>query len=1286
MFVDEFGGIPVDEPATDEYGGVSVVDEPTSTPGQRPFPVDWSLEANPASFEPTMPGNTPMFQSFVPLPDPFKGKTTLGKLVAAPANFAIQTAGSVASPGGLLTLPLGGLGKTGQVAAGLGFGVPGVVGGLKRVYEGGAMGDLQEAIEGGLQTLTGGLITAGGVKGLDTAKMRPPEGFVEPVSPAVPVAEPKPVIDTRAPEPTPVEPTATPIVKPGAAKSEVTPSEPTAKPSGFNPPAEPAAFGSTDEALAYRESYKNAELEFYKSLGLDEKDSQRMLRASDARSTLDTSKIESKLTPEAKAKLDAFSTGEGSEMYDYDRMFDPSSISGIEDKPTLAQGVVSALTKDQELPNRIGDRMIYAVSAVRKLKELGGSWSDIARALDEYTTRISGSQGDKLEVFKSYGEKIKAFLKSQGVELPQGELGVTPEVTQATKRRPSTLKQLTERMESGEALTSAEQKRYRQLRDQATGAATEPDKPEVSVGPGAASPGDVPQSSQLHQLSRAIQSQISPVEPLTDRMKAALNVADAWAKGKDSVTQGIGRIRAVSQALIDGYLHLPKWTTFDDAIGKWTGADQKTAVEVYDFQKRIKKAIPNRFRQEAITNWIQADGDETVLRARATASKPALRKGYDLALTLNEGEKTLAGNIRSYLDARLDEGIKAGLLRQGVDNYVTQVWKKSNEATQKLWADLFGAGTLNPAFKFARQRIFDSYFEGEQKGYTPQNKTIGNLISTYDLAFNRALSARALIKRLQTGTASDGKPIAMTSGKTVPVTNAQDIPEAFLIKPNLAPEGAVSVDGRPYRPIDHWALRDWKWATKGPNGENVFVQGDMLIHPDHFKHLDNVLKTSRLRANPITGTLLQVGAFAKQTKLSLSPFHTVQEGVHALAHRVNPFSPAEIDLDIPAQKGLVEHGLMVMDPHGAELFAEGASGGGLVGKIPGLGKLQTLYTDMTFKDYIPRLKMAMALDALERNRKAYSRSASDDQIQALTARESNAAFGEQNYKMMGRSPNVQDVLRLTLLAPDFLESRFRFAAQAMKPYGREQRIALGLMFGFLYTGGRILNKTLDDDYHWNKPFSVFRDGREYRLRTVLGDAQHLLTDPRSFWYNRISPISRMITEGLTSRDDRGIKRNAAEQFVDFLSWFKPIPLQTRSDQTIGQAVLASAGIPSKAFGKQQEIYQLSDQWMKSSQDPKVQERYQRLRQETLPDSPYRPLRDALKRDDLAAARKEYEKLKQSRNPTEIAQAMRLNRPFTGSLASEARFKASLSPEQMKIYNAAIQERQNQYQKFLKAIR
>lgn len=803
------------------------------------------------------------------------------------------------------------------------------------------------------------------------------------------------------------------------------------------------------------------------------------------------------------------------------------------------------------------------------------------------------------------------------------------------------------------------------------------------------------QGSQLAQLTEVIKTRKpSPNASISSRIGDAVKTATAeWAKGKDAVTAGLGKLKAVSTALADSYANLPKWTSFEDAVGKWSGADNASGVEVRDFQNKINKTIPSKLRQEAITNWIQADGSPAVLQQRAAASKPDVRAGYEEALKLTPDEQVLARNIGQYLDSRLQEGIDTGLLKNGVDNYVTQVWKKENPVTNKLQSDLFGGGNLNPNFKYSRQRIFDSYFEGEQAGFKPQNKSIGALIAHYDAAFNKSLASRSFIKALHEGSTPDGDPIVEVSGKTIPVPQGAGVPEAFLIKPRA--NDAVTKDGRPYRVVDHWALRDWKWQTEGPDGQPVLVQGDLLVHPDYVGKLKNMLGKSALTspegiASYTTRPALKLGALAKQTKLSLSGFHLTQEAVHGLGHRVNPANLVELDMKAPEQRALVDHGLQVADPRAAELFGEGLAGGGLVGKIPGLGKVQVAFNDWLFKDYIPRLKMTMALDALERNRKVYSKDIksgkiTDDQIQALTARQANAAFGELNYRMMGRNPTVQDFLRLTTLAPDFLEARSRFVGQALKPYGREQQVALGLMGATLYVTGRILNQWLDDDPHWDKPFAVYHNGREYRLRTVLGDVQHLVTDPRRFFYNRLSAFSRIATEAMTGKDDRGMNRGFWDQAEDAARWFIPISAETRSDTSHSQAVAGSLGVSSRPYTARTDLYDLVDKWKKNNPDPKIQEQYEQAKQETRPESAYKKLRDYVRKDDAEAALKEYENLRKTHSDKQIWQAFTI-KPFTGGLASENAFHDSLTPEQQKLYHKAIMEQVAEGQKLSEMIK
>lgn len=192
----------------------------------------------------------------------------------------------------------------------------------------------------------------------------------------------------------------------------------------FKPVPAPKTFNTVEEVADYRGKVRQSYIDFFKSLGMTGAEATRFFRAYDARSNVEVGDLYDKLSPENKAKIDAFDQAEGDGFYDFDRAYDPSKLQGDWTNPELAQEVVSGLARGgEELPNRFGDQLAYLGAALRKLRDAGGTWSDIAKALDSHTTRISNSQGDKLEVFKLYGDRIRRFAAQQGIELPQGELG-----------------------------------------------------------------------------------------------------------------------------------------------------------------------------------------------------------------------------------------------------------------------------------------------------------------------------------------------------------------------------------------------------------------------------------------------------------------------------------------------------------------------------------------------------------------------------------------------------------------------------------------------------------------------------------------------------------------------------------------------------------------------------------------------------------------------------------------------------------------------------------------------
>jgi hypothetical protein len=825
-------------------------------------------------------------------------------------------------------------------------------------------------------------------------------------------------------------------------------------------------------------------------------------------------------------------------------------------------------------------------------------------------------------------------------------------------------------------------------------------------GPGAAAVGEIPlrAESELHQLHDVVNAALKD-EPKTASASQQVATAVKAARKAPGNPQGNAAKAAVTalwrayrSPLTPGLRGLlggarTQGRDFMNALKDWQGADQRTSFYVRQWAQDLRRQIPDALTREAITNYIQADGDVSLLQQRAAASKK-FSAGYEAATRLTPAQQTVAENVRQYFDAMHRIGVRAGILNGAVENYITQMWKRPNRFTNALTAEL-QSGKLQKDFKYARKRIFDSFFEGEQADYAPATKDFSALVAAYDLAFNKSLSARALINALRKGKAADGEPVTRFSGMVMRIPGQDVPPEAYLIRSRALPKEAVAADGRAYQVISHPALQGWKFvAQDAPEGSDAtpipaYYQADMLVHPDHYEHLNNVLKTSQWRKGAlgaIMGPLFKAGALMKQTRLSLAAFHLDQEGLHGLFHRVNPANLDHIDFNDPTQYRLIRNGLLVSDYSAMELFAEGLRGGGLVSKIPGLGPLQNNFNEFLFKDYIPRLKMTMALHAYDRNVARYPNLPADA-IAEMTARQGNAAFGELNHKLLGRSPTVQDTLRLLLLAPDFLEARAKFVGQALKPYGQEQRSALLLGAAVMYAGARALNQWLDNNPHWDKPFAVIYNGREYHLRTVMGDAVEAFTDPQRFFYNRFSPWLKTIFTVGTQRDYRGIKLTRWEQLKDTLSWFVPIPVGQGNEantvkqwvQQTPQRTLASFGVSSKqAETPIDQVYKSALRWKETLTDPKIQQEVKRAQQETYAQGDYARLNRSLLNTDKEQAVTEIVSLMKDKGKTPIDLAKYYDglpsSPFTGSVQLDYRWHRVMTPPEQSQYNKAIQQR------------
>lgn len=665
--------------------------------------------------------------------------------------------------------------------------------------------------------------------------------------------------------------------------------------------------------------------------------------------------------------------------------------------------------------------------------------------------------------------------------------------------------------------------------------------------------------------------------------------------------QGLGRgVKASIEAVkeIGKEAFYPKrMTDYRRSVLSWSSKLQRSFNEAGQAQRDINKEVPDPVRREGITNWIQADGDAAVLKARAAATTdPKLKRGYEAALTLTPGEIGIANDIRNTFDTLAARGQVHNILNSFKDNYVPQMWD--------LGKSKGGAGsrTLRDRFKFSRARTFDTYFDGEQAGFVPKTKDISKILPVYIHEMNSVIAARQLVMDMSKGVASDGRPLLVPRGAGIPVEGESG--KATLIAPK-----AIKGETGDYKTLEGQpAMSGWRWASKDSAGKDVFLKSDLAIHPEVYDKIKNVLGKSAIkewynsegtRASAIPKALVKFIDIAqgetKKTMLGLlSPFHQVQEGTHAVGHKVNPnpFFDNIPKIDLVRDAGQIDatrHGLMLLPDRATESsFMEGFKNSTLISKIPGIGKLADRYAHYTFEEYIPGLKYKTYQAILARNMEVFKKQLASGKIKAedvkvISAEQSNAAYGHLNYADLGRNPTIQHLARMFLLAPDFLEARARFTAQGAKgltgaKVGREQFIALGTLAFAQGMGAYLIAKAIGGQWDYKDPFSVRLGNRKYTMRSVPEDMVKLGIDPRMFVRSRLSPlIGRGLLDYTTGRNWKDEKVSALETTKDLAK--EPIPMTLRAVLGMGgtsikpmEQLAGAAGLKISKVPNEKAVY------------------------------------------------------------------------------------------------------------------
>lgn len=854
---------------------------------------------------------------------------------------------------------------------------------------------------------------------------------------------------------------------------------------------------------------------------------------------------------------------------------------------------------------------------------------------------------------------------------------------------------LNERLKQIDAYAAAEEaKRKSQQPPPATGEGM------AGPGPGAQTPGEPPYPA-ISQLTDRLKA--TPSVGLKDSIPLKERVAEEWARGKSQVSRAVAKMRAVTESLKETVRGVRTPTDLDRKVGEFDWAIQSSAGHSKQAGAEIARQMRSENTRNAVALWIDAGGDEALLKDALdrlpAGTSPSIRRALEESIRLSPESKQFAQDLKQFFSLREQDATQHELFEQGLKDYYTHIWEKESNMPDELRA-AFVNGRLSTYFKFGRERKIPMFIQGILAGKKPVLDP-SKVIPFYNYAMDRAIASRQFIKDASEVVMPDGRPLLSPSGLRS-VIEQGDTPEALIIRPK-----ARSEQNADYHQVDHPALRKWKWAGTGEHGEPILYQGDLLVHPEGFTRLANMMDRGRLTPTKWGGRLLRASTEVKAFKLGLlSAFHNVHVGSHAAFHWTNPFKALgkPIDWDAPETRFAVEKGHLKIAPDPAELriAAEGIMGPGLVHKLPIIGPISKAWSEWTFGEMIPQLKLRTFENAYQRNLWAREnmplsglKGLTDEEIASRVGDSVNNAFGELNHLFLGkygRNPQFQRLLRGIFLAPDFGEARLRFVEKAFTKSGFEERLALATMFTTLYLGARVANWLShgDPEWDWKRAFQVKHKDHWWSMRSVVGDVDHAAADFGRFMYVRLNPLySRTAADFLFGRDVSGRKLSTSEKIGNVFKQLVPIQMGglTRPDQRLWESFVSSMGLSAQRDRPEQDIRRAVTQWMSKSTDPKIQQKFQQSEGEVFSQSVYAPLRFALEAEDYGKANEEYQKLLKVRKPGQVREYLAKDIRTMGglSVAEFHKFQRDMTPEQKKLLEQAKAHRREIYQRYLKMI-
>lgn len=393
---------------------------------------------------------------------------------------------------------------------------------------------------------------------------------------------------------------------------------------------------------------------------------------------------------------------------------------------------------------------------------------------------------------------------------------------------------------------------------------------------------------------------------------------------------------------------------------------------------------------QAFKNWVngrRASRVEGYIKGKEFQTLDA--EGMDAIMKFQAGAKQGMEKVQEYFNSKYSQLQKAGIDFNFRENYLPQLWNNTPEEINQVFNK-----RLSTKPGFTMQRMIETYQEGIAAGLTPRFSKMSDLVRWYETTANRAMADKQFFDQL-----------------------AKD---KFIMPQGNAP-------------------RDWVTLNPDSFPKISGKKSDILYKasPELASKINEYLATPTLSTNWLSKNLAKVAAFASSTKNRMLSFGIPGTGINA--HGFNILARSYLERGVG---GAVETAYYMVNPNAAAKVADhymsiapDAAKSGLTfstGEYDNVidnPEIRSMFAqkwdDLFEKPLFEKIITAKKLEGWSRLSKEYMKSMPEAQAKAEASKFMNTLYGGINWEELGRSRDLQNVLRSAILAPDWLESNLR---------------------------------------------------------------------------------------------------------------------------------------------------------------------------------------------------------------------------------------------------------------------